>query len=309
MSGRDDAAHISPPTRQFTVFSQRVELEIDFRARSLIGRTEIFVLPQSKELKNIRLNCRQSSINSVTVEGNTANYTYDDPYDYLTPHESHGVHQYHLLKQKLEPHLKIPPEEELVISLPKGINIQDLDVFAPAAQELMKPTKAVIDSASAIETPVTAAPDLAAGFAPLKIIISFETKNIRHGLHFVGWEDGDGRYPHVYTQNSSYPGTACSVFPCVEDPTSRCPWEISIKCPRTLGDAFSKSRSATDQNKREKSKSQNASPADDEMEFDSDTESSDGFGLNEVEKTLELAVVSSGLMTDEVSKSVYSVKA
>lgn len=302
MSGLDGAAQVAPATRQFTVFSQRVELEIDFRTRSLIGRTEILVLPQSKELKNIRMNCRQCSINSITVEGKTANYTYDDPYEYLTPHESHGVHQHHLLKQKLEPHLRNPPEEELVITLPKGVPIRDLDPFPIAAQETLKSTKPTGDASTIAEIPATAAVDPSGGFAPLKIVISFETKNIRNGLRFVGWEDGDGRYTHVYTQNSPYPGTACSLFPCIDDPLSRCPWEISIRCPRTLGDAFAKPRTLfPDALGQDEATNVNLVPSKDEMDIDSDVESWDDFGLSEMEKTLDLAVVSSGVMTDEVS--------
>jgi len=285
MSGLDNAAASLPPNRLFTVFSQRVELDVDFRTRSLLGRTEILVLPQSKELKTIRLNCRQASITSVTVEGKVANYTYDDPYEYLIPHDSHGVHQHYLLKQKLEPHLRNPPEEELIILLPRGVLIQALDPLAVGAHEAFKLAQAAGETSATAETPATASFDSGAGFTPLKISISFETTDIRDGLRFVGWDDGDGRYAHVYTQNSPYPGTACSLFPCVDDLTSRCLWEISIKCPRTLGDAFAKPHS---------------SDTGDDTEAEPNPDLADDIELTDLEKTLELAVVSSGVMTDEV---------
>ncbi len=72
----------------------------------------------------------------------------------------------------------------------------------------------------------------------VKISIPFRSKDIRDGLHFVGVDEGDLRYPHVYTRHSVEPGTASCIFPCIDDPSSRCMWKISIKCPRTLGDAF-----------------------------------------------------------------------
>jgi len=74
----------------------------------------------------------------------------------------------------------------------------------------------------------------------IKISIPFRSKNIRDGLHFVGVDEGDSRYPHVYTRHSLEPGTASCIFPCVDDPGSRHPWKISIKCPRTLGDVFAR---------------------------------------------------------------------
>ena len=42
----------------------------------------------------------------------------------------------------------------------------------------------------------------------------------------------------MYTKGESWPGNTSCIFPCVDDATSRCSWELSIRCPRTLGDAF-----------------------------------------------------------------------
>ncbi len=51
-------------------------------------------------------------------------------------------------------------------------------------------------------------------------------------------DEGDSRFPHVYTRHSVEPGTASCIFPCVDDPGGRCTWILRIKCPRTLGDAL-----------------------------------------------------------------------
>ena len=55
----------------------------------------------------------------------------------------------------------------------------------------------------------------------------------------MGVEDGDQRYPHAFTTNSPDVGDGCCLFPCVDDISSRCTWDISIRCSQTLGDAFS----------------------------------------------------------------------
>ncbi len=71
-----------------------------------------------------------------------------------------------------------------------------------------------------------------------EIVIPFHTRHIRDGLHFVGVDDSDTRFPHVYTRHSPEPGIAACIFPCLDDPGSRCFWKIHIKTPRTLGDAL-----------------------------------------------------------------------
>ena len=43
----------------FSVSAQKVHLDIDFATLSVKGKTEITVQPHSKELRTIRLNCRQ----------------------------------------------------------------------------------------------------------------------------------------------------------------------------------------------------------------------------------------------------------
>jgi len=291
-----------PAERNFSVLSQRVELNISFQHRSLQGSTELLILPSSKELTTIHLNCRQSRIQCVTVQGRAASYEYEDIYQRLTPHKSLGIHQHHILRDRLQPYLRQRPDEELAIYLPPGVVVQDLDPDSIAAQDSLigRSTKAAGDTSATLDTPnaTSALEPSASSFVPLKIKIDFAAHRPRDGVHFVGWDDGDGRYPHVYTRNSLHPGSACCLFPCLDDPLSRHPWEICIRCPRTLGDAFSEIANPA------KTTSQQYSDASSpQIQAHNNNSSASGwarYGLTEVEAALDLSVICSGDMTDEV---------
>ena len=76
------------------------------------------------------------------------------------------------------------------------------------------------------------------GHKQFRITIPFTNSNPRDGWHFVGVDALDNRFTHVYTRHSIQPGTASCIFPCVDDHGARCDWRISVKFPRTLGDAL-----------------------------------------------------------------------
>ena len=233
------------PELGFSVSHQKVELDIDLPNRSLRGRTEITLSPHSKDLKSVRLSCRQCELRRLTVNGKACSgATYEDPYKRAALPWKAGVHQYHLLQQKLEGQLKRPPEPELTVMLPKSLKIEDLDPFSEEAQSILL-SKSIgsnkgdgsvnaIDSAQNSRTVA----EQALRFTPIQLNIEYVVTQVRDGIQFVGWEEGDLRYPHAYSKNSLSPGAACCLFPCIDDLTSRCTWEISIKCQKTLGDAF-----------------------------------------------------------------------
>ncbi|TKA77756.1 hypothetical protein B0A49_01555 [Cryomyces minteri] len=186
-----DTPVLPSPGLGFSVYSQRVELDVDFATRTVTGRTEITIQPHLKELKTIRLNCRQCIIKRLNVEGRGPSLTYNDPYASLNLHASSTVHQHHMLRRKIEPCLRDFPDEELAINLPKSIHIEEVDPTSTSAQNLLfskvsKNIKSQGDDISGlIETPVTArtAEDHGARFTPLKISIEYEIKNFRDGLH------------------------------------------------------------------------------------------------------------------------------
>jgi len=312
MVGLVETPVLPSPGLGFSVSHQKVELDIDFLRRSLKGKTEITVNPHFKDLKTIRLNCRQCVFTRLNINGKGPTSKNDDPYKRSKLHTKAGVHQYHLLRQKLEPQLRQPPEEELVINLPKSVRIEELDPFSVEAQNLLltKANGAVkqdLADTSAIDLTQSSktAVEQTARFTPFTIYAEYTIEKIRDGIHFVGWEDGDLRYPHAYSSNSLFPGSACCLFPCVDDISSRCTWEISIKCPRTLGDALKSRRedqavnSAIGVNGIKgplNSAPVNGSDDDHDMMIDGDGDS----GFSAENKALDLSVICSGDMTDEV---------
>ncbi|KAI9811346.1 MAG: hypothetical protein M1827_005506 [Pycnora praestabilis] len=304
MVGVAETPALPSPGLGFSILHQKVELDIDFSTRSLKGKTEITINPHYKELRTIRLNCRQCVLTRLSFNGRAGTSKYQEPYTQFKIHSQASVHQHHMLRQKLDPQLRFPPEEELLVNLPKTVRIEELDPFSAEAQNILV-TK--VNGASNRDSgdAATLAPalvprtadDHGARFTPVTLYIEYVIEKIRDGLHFAGCEVDDPRYAHAYTRNSLFAGSACCLFPCIDDVSSRCTWDISIKCPRTLKDA---SKSALE-----------SSPPDDVGEsirvngFNGDHKMTNGkenehAEYSEEEQSLEMSVVCSGEMTDEI---------
>ena len=305
MVGLMDLPSPQPPGLGFSILHQKVELDIDILSRSLKGRAEITINPHFRELKTIRLNCRQCELTRLSVNGKpSSSAPYQDPYSRAKLPWSADVHQHHMLRQKLEGQLKSPPEEELVVNLPKSIRIDELDPLSLEAQNLLV-TKSIggaqRGSGDSLAGDLAQVPravvDQNLRYTPVTLIVEYMMKDIRDGIQFVGWEDGDLRYPHVYTKNSLAPGAACCVFPCLDDISSRCTWEISIKCARTIGDALAKVQKPLTQ--RQLNDSSGASNGINGDRASTVTGRSTNF--SDEDKALELAVICTGDMTDEVT--------
>lgn len=293
----------SPLDLGFTLVSQKVDLTFDFASKSLSGTTEIIVQPTSKDLKSVRLHCRQSRILSASIEGRNATVAYRDPYEKLRVRGRTTVHQHDTLRSKLEEHIKESPEPELSLNIPARVHIQELQSEFALALAIPKESSKNKDD-DGLETPTTAHfQEPISRFAPLKVLVEFQVRNFRDGLHFVGFGDDDGRYPHLYTKNTLGPGTTCSIFPCVDDATTRCMWEISIRCPKTLGDAFRKPKSEATATSNLSNGHENAVlPDGDTVMTGIVTSQSDEYliPLSEEERTLDLNVICSGEMTDDI---------
>ncbi|KAJ9319411.1 hypothetical protein DTO271D3_180 [Paecilomyces variotii] len=265
------------PGLGYSVAHQKVELEIDFVNKSLKGKTEITIHPHYKDLRLIRLNFRQGDLKRLNVSGKAPTTKYTDPYDSLN---LYGPHYHQRLAAKIDPLLKTQSDPELVVMIPKSVRIEELDPFSIEAQNQMalRATGSGEDADGPLssKTAETALPR----FTALTVYAEFAIDNIREGLHFVGLNNGDRRYPHAFTTNSTGLGAGSCLFPCVDDPSSRCTWEISIKCPSTLGDLFDRKTKETQNNKSTASRSPYLA-ADDE--------------------TLDITVACSGDMTDEIT--------
>ena len=292
----------------FSISHQKVELDLDIASRSLYGRTEITINPLSPDLKTIRLNCRQCKPVRVRVNGRPSSLpTYDDPYNRTQLSFNSTVHQWDVLKAKLDKQLKLPPDEELPLNLPKHVTIKELDPLSSEAQTLTAPRTASTgkrDSTDGVGPDGTTNTGIGleqtAKYTPITLYVEYVIQIIRDGLQFVGWEEGDLRYPHAYTKNSLSPGIACCLFPCLDDIAARCTWEISIKCARSIGDVFNTSSPVSEINPHaignhapsSVQKSNGVPP----------TSNTDPIPFSEEDQALDLAVICSGDMTDEVGQ-------
>ena len=287
-----EVAGDKPANSDCTISHQKVELDIDLLTRNLRGRTEITIIPDSDKLEVIRLNCRQSQLTRVVLNSRPCfAIGYDDPYKNAHLPYKASVHQYHLLQKKIEGESE---EEELEIKLRKNFKFEKLNLSPEEAQSLVfskptVPTKSESGDPSTADVSQSARPNAEQSpqYAPITLIIEYTIKNLRDGMHFVGWEKGDLQYPHAYSTNSLAPGMARCLFPCCDELTARCTWEISIKCSRTLGDAFNATRGDLQALRNHK--------AADERSAEHGSSS-----VSKEDAALELAVICTGDVTDEI---------
>ncbi|KAM0724261.1 hypothetical protein Q7P37_000143 [Cladosporium fusiforme] len=247
MPGLEDELAPMPAQAQpeYTILKQRVDLDVDFARQSLKGSTEITIQPLVKELKEVNLHCRQCKPTLIQAGGITARWEYEDPYRRARMPAKSTAEQHSMLKRKIESSLGPAPQAELAISLPSKLKIQELRVDPTTALPQYNGTPTLetqeTDAMAAVEAPsANAVQQAGPQFAPIKIYIEFEVDGFRDGIHWIGVADNDSRFPYMYTKAQLDPGNLSCIFPCADDATSRCMWEIAIRCPRTLGDAFRK---------------------------------------------------------------------
>lgn len=282
----------------FSIAHQKVTLDIDLPARSLKGETEITINPLSQNLKTIPLDCRQCSLTKVSVNGKQCKaIDGQDPYARAQLPYQATVNQYHALQRKIGDAL----QDGLKLTSPNNFKIETLDSSSEEAHTLAssksigsatKPQTA--DGPTSDVTQDTRRGEQVTGFAPITVVIEYVINNIRDGMHFAGWEEGDLRYPHAYTTNPLVPGVAPCLFPCVDDLTAQCTWEISVRCPKTLGDVFPKHPSA----ERAIVNHQAPSAPGNTQNRVRYVERFDDF--SDEDKALELVVTCTGDMTDDI---------
>ena len=303
----DLPAIVDHPMREYFVIKQDVDLEVNFRDRRIDGSTDIYVVVFSDRIEEISLDAAHCQIdtdnititemrevNGEPVEGQKgiAIAEYDDPYEKLSHAKSWNWRaEHHDVRRKRARSVfhnrrsDVPAENRelegctptygsLRVRLrPKG------DTSGPKGPS---GTRLIIRKA----TSNLDSPDKT--HRQFRIHIPFTNQNPRDGLHFVGVDALDNRFTHMYTRHSLQPGIASCIFPCVDDHGSRCDWKISIKYPRTLGDALQQAL-ATQQNGT--------------AHGSSDKPQADGqdrmFVLAEEDKLREMTVVCSGFLMEE----------
>lgn len=230
------------PAPGFSIANEKIELDLHFSGR-FRGTADITINPAAPGLKQICLDARQITPIKVSINGISCSWTHNDPYDRLALHGQGGVNQHHILTQNIANAIEIVPAKELIITIPSQIKVQEANVTEVHSQGtgIVKLTNGDA-GAAATQTTQGLADASVAKYTVLTILIEYVSKDIRDGLQFTRSRPGNGRWPYVYTLAKVGPGSASSLFPCLDAVTQRCTWDISITCPKTVGDAKRQTR-------------------------------------------------------------------
>ncbi|KAM0455339.1 hypothetical protein ACHAO4_004224 [Trichoderma viride] len=305
LDGRDGLPPIEDrPVLGYFVIKQEVNLEVNFRDRRIDGTTDIFIVTfTDRASEEILLDAAQCEIDTdnITltemrevqgepVEGQKRKVTaeYRDPYQKLAHPKGWNWradhHDLRRIRARSVFHSRrtdVPAENrEFEGSTPV---YGSLKVNLRSKGEQERPRLIIRKSTMNLDS-------LEKTHKQFKITVPFTNKNPRDGLHFVGVDPLDNRFTHMYTRHSIQPGTACCIFPCVDDHGARCDWRISIKYPRTLGDALQQAL---------------ATQKDGPSHNGVDKSQVDGhdlhFKLAEEDKLREMSVVCSGFLMEETT--------
>ncbi|KAJ4266200.1 Transcription initiation factor TFIID subunit 2 [Fusarium torreyae] len=287
------------PVLEYFVIKQEVNLEVNFRDKRIDGTTDIFIATFNDKIEEVAFDAADCEIdidnvyvaelresNGDIIEGQKRKTiaTYQDPYDKLSHPATWSLRaDHHDIRRKRAQSVfrsrknDVPAENrEFEGCTPV---YRSLKVNLRGKAEPDRPRLIIRKSMSALDP-------MDKINKQYKITIPFTNVNPRDGIQFVGVDPLDNRFTHMYTRSSIHPGTASCIFPCVDDHGSRCDWRISIKYPRTLGDALQQAL-ATQQN--------GTNP--DKMQIDGQERMNN---LAEEDKLREMSVVCSGFLMEEI---------
>jgi transcription initiation factor TFIID subunit 2 len=254
------------PSQRFKVGYQKVTLDIDLEQNSIVGETEITILPQDSHLKQVKLDCRGIQIKSIIVNQRRAQYTYDDflqnqeymndpdnpvlsDYNYDPYFDSNSknisISQHEMLRTKFFPLFSDqnnPADSsssysactsELTIKIPESIKLR--------LQNSAKGTFSPIGTNRSInETPNTTNTLFNSDkvYTPLNIKINYIVKNSKNGIQFYGGKHTDipKHLWYCYTLNNDFGCSASSWVPCIDNFHEKPAWDINIVVPKTIGD-------------------------------------------------------------------------
>ncbi|EJD48509.1 hypothetical protein AURDEDRAFT_112948 [Auricularia subglabra TFB-10046 SS5] len=207
--------------RGFTISHQRVVLDLNF-AGTLRGSTELTIVPTSRDLRTIYLNCRHAQIHKVSVSSYPAEYILHDALESITLSDPRDFHLHPELKRKVYSALADGDAGELAIAIPPQVHIRSS--VNGATNQL---TRDVNTAEAPSSTPTS---DL----APIKVMVEYSINHPDEGFQFVlPSEAYPYRVPHAYTTPSSPDAARCWV-PCVDSLWERCTWEFELIVPRYL---------------------------------------------------------------------------
>ena len=255
LDGDDELPPIEDsPCHEYFVIKQEVNLEVNFREKHLSGTTEIILAIFNDKLEHVYIDAANCHVDTkrvtvtdvrpdleapggiVDLQKKKVHAEMHDPYDKLDIPENFGLtaehHDVRRIRARDLFHSRradVPAEaREYQGSTPAYGSLK----VSLKVRDSNRPKLIVRRSTLNPEAPASP------GTRQCKITIPFSTKGPRDGVHFVGVDPLDHRYAHMYTRHSIQPGTASCIFPCLDDHGSYGDWKISIKYPRTLGDAL-----------------------------------------------------------------------
>lgn len=248
-------------TQSLQVAHQRVNLDVDLSSKRLRGYTELTIVPTSSLLRAIKLDAREMKIIRVLINGSeVADYVYNDQLYINDPvvfeelasrrvpnirdvtSDEFGIAHHHILRRKLNylfgqvdddllRSLEKPDNlnsEELVILLPDGMKVQQLDASTHHTPSSLAPTNI---------TPLLFRNRLAGEvYNPIQVVVEYEVINPKNGVHFICPESEDSSLWHVYTANSGYNVSTSSWVPCIDNLLERSIWSLEISIPRSVRD-------------------------------------------------------------------------
>ncbi|KAL2755803.1 hypothetical protein ACRALDRAFT_1076731 [Sodiomyces alcalophilus JCM 7366] len=311
------------PLRPYFVIRQEVFLEVNFREKRIHGKSELTIANiKDDSLDEIAIDARQSEIDVHNIEVEILKdtkpiapprklaATYNDPYRLLTypKHYNWDATHHDLRRIRMRPLLHsrrndaAAEDREVVGSTPVDgsirISLKELEDLASSTQKrpikIRVPSSNPVSSSAAESSSLVDSGGSSLAHREFRITIPFTTKNIRDGLQFVGVDPSELKWPHLYTRHTIDPGTASCIFPCIDDHGQNCAWSISIKFPRTLGDALGQPL-ATQKNGPTAAHMTNGTgpgAAHHDPYLD--------FGLSEEDKLLEMTALCSGYVADEI---------
>lgn len=257
LDGEDDLPPIEDhPCHEYFVIKQEVNLEVNFREKCLSGTTDIILAIFNDKLEHVYIDAANCHVDTKHITVTDVRPDMEAPGGIVDGQ-----------KKRVHAELRDPYEK---LEMPKNWNLtsEHHDVRRIRARDLFHSRRADVPAEAreyAGSTPaygslkinlkgkeanrpkvivrtstMNANTQTTSGTKQYKISIPFSTKGPRDGVHFVGVDALDHRYTHMYTRHSVQPGTASCIFPCLDDHGSYGDWKISIKHPKTLGDALRK---------------------------------------------------------------------
>ncbi|PHH78364.1 hypothetical protein CDD80_6987 [Ophiocordyceps camponoti-rufipedis] len=297
-----ESTQTTPTLYDVFVIKQEVSLDVNFREKRIDGSTDIFMYTFSEKVDDFTLDAAHCEIltdritvteiheaNGELVEGpkRPVQAEYLDPYAKLCHPESwNWTAEHHDLRRIRARSLfnarrvDVPAENREGCTPAYG----SLRISLRDRGEPDRPKVIIRKSSANLEASTDRM------HKHYKVTIPFVNRNPRDGLHFVGVDPLDHRFSHMYSRHSIQPGTASCIFPCIDDHGARCDWRISIKFPRTLGDALQQALATQRDTSLSNGTSQDRMLAD----------GSDRLSrLAEEDKLREMTVVCSGFLVEE----------